>query len=294
MDKPVKTCSLVQGCAFSLHMVNSLFAVLSLRLSKISPDAKYQFFVDDSKNRASIKVFDQMVKAKKERELFNDLAGLILNPSKCIAWASSGKARTLARQLLPAQGRLVKYFPSLGYVVNTTKGIRRMEMDQKCSKADKVLEKISRIPNTKKNKELYVASTVIPKIAYGCNVCLPSRHVLNSMTSKILRVFWSTEQKLREPSLVSLTNHRAHRLHPKLACYWECLSNLRKCWIRYPELQGQISCHWNKVKRDKPGPISVLNKLFDELDCDLGDDWEIKCDNLSFNFIKNFTATVGT
>ena len=66
VDKPVKTCSLAQGCAFSLHMVNSLFAILSLRLSKISPDVQYQFFVDDSKNRASTKFFDQMMRAKKE------------------------------------------------------------------------------------------------------------------------------------------------------------------------------------------------------------------------------------
>ena len=152
VDNPRKTCSLVQGCAFSLHMVNSLFAVLSLRLSKISPDVKYQFFVDDSKNRANIKFFDQMMEAKKEREIFNSLAGLILNPTKCIAWGSSDKARKLARQLIPAQGRLVKYFPSLGYVVNTTKGIRRIEMDQKCLKADKVLDKIAKLPNTKKTR----------------------------------------------------------------------------------------------------------------------------------------------
>ena len=85
--------------------------------------------------------FDQMVKAKEERETFNELAGLILHPTKCIAWASSGKARKMARQLIPAQGRLVKYFPSLGYVVNTTKGVRRIEMNLKCDKASKVLEK---------------------------------------------------------------------------------------------------------------------------------------------------------
>ena len=57
VDQPVQTCSLVQGCAFSLHMVNSLFAILSLGLSKVSPDVKYQFFVDDSKNRASVRFF---------------------------------------------------------------------------------------------------------------------------------------------------------------------------------------------------------------------------------------------
>ena len=266
--------------------MNSLFAVVSLRLSKISPDVKYQFFVDDSKNRANIKSFDQMMDAKKEREIFNELAGLILNPTKCIAWGSSDKARKLARQLIPAQGRLVKYFPSLGYVVNTTKGIRRIEMDQKCLKADKVLDKIAKLPNTKKNKELYIASTVIPKITYGCNVCLPSRQVLNNLTCKILKVFWSTDQKLREPSFVFLTNHRAHKLHPKLACYWECLHNIRKCMIGYPELRNQIANHWDKAKRNKPGPISVIKTIFHELECDLGDNWNITCDCLSFNFIQ--------
>lgn len=97
VDQPAKTCSLVQGCAFSLHMVNSLFAVLSLRLSKVSPDVKYQFFVDDSKNRAKVIFFDQLVVAKQERETFNTLSGLILNPTKCIAWASNTKSRNLAR-----------------------------------------------------------------------------------------------------------------------------------------------------------------------------------------------------
>ena len=61
------TCSLVQGCAFSLHMVNTNFAILALRLYNAAPDVNVQFFVDDSKTKAPINVFNQLLIVKQER-----------------------------------------------------------------------------------------------------------------------------------------------------------------------------------------------------------------------------------
>ena len=104
-----ETISLIQGCAFSLHMVNSLFAILSLRLSDKCPDVDVQFFVDDSKSKVKITNIEQMYIMKQERDKFNRLAGLVLNPSKCIAWGTSDKARKLALNFIPPAGKVVKY-----------------------------------------------------------------------------------------------------------------------------------------------------------------------------------------
>ena len=86
--------------------------------------------------------------------------------------------------------------------------------------------------------------------------------------------------------IVFLTNHRAHRLHPKLSCYWECMTNLRRCLIVYPELEVLIANNWENAKHNKPGPISVMKTIFAELDCELTTNWTVICDGMSFHFIN--------
>ena len=287
------TCSLVQGCAFSLHMVNTIFAILALRISKVSPDVNVQFFVDDSKTKATINAFDQLLKVKQERCLFNSLAGLILNPSKCTAWGTTLKARELAKQLLPPQGQIVKYFPSLGYLVNTTKGIRRLEQNKRCANAYKVIEKISKLKCSREKIETALSACAITKLTYGSSVCLPSNENLSKVTTAILKACWSKDQKLREPNLVFLVMLKAHRLHPKLACYWEALKNLRNCLLTYPNIKKQIAAHWDTAPLDKPGPISVIKTIFYHLHCDLDSYWNVIYEEDSFNFLNTTRSTWG-
>ena len=283
----LKTNSLVQGCALSLHAVNTLFAILSLRLKRKCPNVETQFYVDDSKTRADLKHFDELLRCVEERTKFNTLAGLIPNNSKCIAWATSKKSRQFAHKLLPVGGKIVSYFPSLGFDVNTSRRVNRITQNQKCAKAIQKTKKIDLLPFDKNTREHFLASVAIPKMTYGTNVCLPAEHFLVKLRNAVLRAMWSHDQKLREPSIVFLTTHKAHRLHPKLATFWNCLVNMRWCLRNNTQTRHILQSNWTNIKCNGNGPISVIRTIFDQLGCTLDADWNVTCSHLCFNFLND-------
>jgi ribonuclease HI len=261
-----QTCSLIQGCAFSLLMVNSCFALLALRTAKVAPEVKISMFVDDCKMRVLVSRLPQLSLALREGRAFDDLTGQQLNSDKCVLICADRKVAALVASEVLFDGIVQVCARSLGFGVNYGMRMNRTLQNKRVQEAAEVMRLVAKLPKSKMLRVKVAQTLAITKLPYGAIMTLPSDSQLYKLRTLVLKTVFSVRRSMREPNVVLALVYETHRLDPKSSVVYACVRGLRRIFLTKPAMCDVGRTIWEELTGKRiPGPMQAFRECLDYL-----------------------------
>ena len=268
--------SAIQGCSFSLVMINCLYSIMTRALSTQFSRISVASFIDDAKIWGPAEYVNEIADAFEWVVQFDHDIGQSLNPEKThIVARKVIKAKKL-KQKIGRPVQISQQVKSLGRVQQMSRMRCAKLQDKRAEDAIQVLKKIKQLPLNSQQKTMYVHAHAHAKWVYGAEMQGISKKVLQRMRSKICDIFDPSKHKLRSCFFLMAT-HRDPFLDPFAKWCFHTMKHLRKLAKRSPAVAAKALYQCKQCRPQSGasnGFANVLAFLFAELKWQIGDPTE--------------------
>lgn len=258
LSTPSKSsCGILQGCSLSVIFMNIMMSIWAKVISHES-SAEPRAFADDS-----IALSNSIAAAHDALNLTGEFATLTnqeLAHRKTVAWATTSADRQALRRIRYQGHRLQVFFDikSLGAQLCSSKARRVAHYAPRFQQAHKMAQNVASFPLSSSDRGLICAAKILPKVLFASEISVPAMPDLGKLRSAIARAVWR-QRASRSPDVVFSLLHPIHRLDPKAAWVYQCVSQLRRTCLRRPDILEAIRRLWQKSATNSGfGPVSTL------------------------------------
>ena len=232
-----RTNGIIQGCAMSLQIVNTIFTVLYQRVYNKAPTVTMRTFVDDSNILGQASDLAGLRAAWYESLRFDKFSGQQTNVSKTKGYGSDLKARKLVGDILAGQGEIVEHGRIVGFHLHANKKLEKSLGKGRIEAGLRVLKRARAHPwFTKELREVACAMVAMPKVLYGVEADPLPRHQARDFRTACTRTMWATESTFRNPEAFLTIVKKGHLVDIYQAEPYRVFTSWKRMMIWRPDL----------------------------------------------------------
>ena len=206
-----------------------------VRFVDLIPHVTCRVFIDDAYLWVRIDHVHHLQQAFAVTEIWNDLIGQKLNPSKSTLWATSVKSRASARTLFPLIPVALE-FDALGTKIYTSHRDAYMFAPERVARIRTDIKNIGALPLPRSVKTSLIVAKVVPQFTYGAEVSDIPKKVLSDIQTDIATVLWHNRPHWRSKMLVFCFFSQPCFVEPKTARAYTAVLNFWRYIHSHPEI----------------------------------------------------------